>query len=138
MASIACALERIKGNPLEVLSGQIIERVCREHNHEWRDRELDPAATVALFCQQVVRGNLSCDELIHATHAAVTPQAYCAARARLPLSVIQSLLTEVCDAALPQTRRAEHLWHGHRTFHIDGSSFSMPDTQDLRDAFGLR
>ena len=136
MASIAGALERIKNNPLQALDRQIIERVCRECNHQWRERELDPATTVALFCQQVVRGNISCEELLHATHASVTPQAYCAARGRLPLGVVQSLLTEVCDGALPQTRREDYLWRGHRTFHIDGSSFSMPDTKPLRDAFG--
>jgi len=28
------------------------------------------------------------------------------------------------------------LWHGHRVFHVDGSSFSMPDTPALQEAFG--
>jgi hypothetical protein len=28
------------------------------------------------------------------------------------------------------------LWHGHRVFFVDGSSFSMPDTPDLRAEFG--
>lgn len=27
-------------------------------------------------------------------------------------------------------------WHGHRVFHVDGSSFSMPDTPALQAAFG--
>ena len=136
MASIAYALERIKTNPLEVLDRQAVERVCRQCGHEWRDRDLDPATTIALFCQQVTRGNLSCAELLRATGTAVSIQAYCAARARLPLDVVQGLLGEVFEAALPQTRREEHLWNGHRTFHIDGSSFSMPDTKELRKAFG--
>ena len=136
MASIAYALQRIKTNPLEVLDGRAVERVCRQCRHEWRERELGPVATVALFCQQVTRGNLSCRELLRATGTAVTEQAYCAARGRLPLDVVQGLLGEVFEAALPQTRRAEHLWNGHRTFHIDGSSFSMPDTKALRLAFG--
>ena len=136
MASIAYALERIKENPLKLLDRQMIERVCRECHHEWRERDLDPATTVALFCQQVTRGNLSCRELLAATGTAVTEQAYCAARGRLPLNVVQGLVGEVFEAALPQTRRQEHLWNGHRTFHIDGSSFSMPDTEELRKAFG--
>jgi len=136
MASIAHALERIKTNPLELLNPQMIERVCRECGHEWRARDLDPATTLALFCQQVTRGNLSCSELLRATGTAVSEQAYCAARGRLPLGVVQGLLGEVFEAALPQTRREAYLWNGHRTFHIDGSSFSMPDTDDLRKAFG--
>jgi len=137
MASIAHALERIKGNPLHALDRPTIERLCRECKHPWRERDLDPAATVALLCQQVALGNVSCSELRRATGASSSPQAYCAARARLPLEVVQGLLTAVVDAALPHARRADHLWLGrHRTFHVDGSSFSMPDTKELRDAFG--
>lgn len=137
MASIAYALGRIKGNPLHALDRQTIERVCRECNHQWRARDLDPATTVALLCRQVALGNVACSELRRAAGAAFSLQAYCAARARLPLGVVQGLLTAVVDAALPQTRRAAHLWLGrHRTFHVDGSSFSMPDTTELGDAFG--
>ena len=138
MASIASSLERIKRNPLDVLDRKTVERVCRDRGHQWRDRRLDPATTVALFLQQVAHGNVPCAEVRHlAGGHAFTPQAYCEARARLPLGVLQDLLTEVCDGVMPQTRRPEHLWHGHRTFHVDGSSFSMPDTPELRKAFGL-
>jgi hypothetical protein len=114
--------------------------------HAWRDRELDPATTVALFVQQILHGNVACSEVRHlATNAAAgnrtfTPGAYCQARGRLPLAVVQSLMTRVCDraAALVATRHPGHLWLGrHRVFHVDGSSFSMPDTPELRGAFGL-
>jgi hypothetical protein len=50
--------------------------------------------------------------------------------------VYQSLLTRVVDAALPCTRGAEHRWRGHRVFHVDGTTFSMPDTPALQKAFG--
>jgi hypothetical protein len=53
MASIAHALERIKGNPLEILDRPMIERACRQCGHEWRERDLGPAATVSLFCQHL-------------------------------------------------------------------------------------
>lgn len=140
MASIAYALGRIKGNPLGAIDRGTVERICREHGHAWRERELDPATTVALFLQQVTHGNVPCTQVRHigsGSGHSFTAQAYCDARQRLPLAVYQGLLTEVCDAVLPQTRRAEHLWHGHRTFHIDGSSFSMPDTPELQKAFGM-
>lgn len=137
MASIASSLQRIKDNPLGVLDRALVERVCREHNHQWRDRELDPATTIALFAQQVVHGNTPCSEVRHLGHRSFTPQAYCDARARLPLAVYQTLLNEVYQLVVPHTRKAEHLWHGHRTFHIDGSTFSMPDTPVLRKAFGM-
>jgi len=144
-ASIAGAVARIKraGDPLGVLGRGAVGRVCRELGHDWRDRELDPATTVALFVQQVLHGNCPCSEVRHLPAAAAagakfTASAYCQARSRLPLASCQSLLTRVVDAALPLTRRGEHLWLGrHRTFHADGSTFSMPDTPELARAFGL-
>ncbi len=61
-------------------------------------------------------------------------EAYCQARTRLPLAVLERLLQ--------QTSRAARLtcclptWHGHRTFLVDGSTFSMPDTPLLQAKFG--
>jgi len=137
MASIASALASIKENPLGVVTAAVVERVCRKQGYTWRDRELDPATTVALFLQQIVQGNVPCTEVRHLGGESFTAQAYCQARARIPLVVYQDLLTAVCDGVLRQTGLATHLWHGHRTFHIDGSTFSMPDTEGLRKAFGM-
>ena len=136
--SIAGAVARIKDDLAAALDPQAVERVCRELGHDWRVRELDPAATVALFVQQVLHGNCPCSEVRHLGGGSFTASAYCQARARLPLGVYQSLLTGVVDAALPATRERGYLWLGrHRTFHIDGSTFSMPDTPGLRKAFGM-
>jgi hypothetical protein len=33
--------------------------------------------------------------------------------------------------------QTQHLWHGLRVWIMDGSTFSMPDTPELRQAFGL-
>jgi hypothetical protein len=144
--SIAASVARIKRDGLGALGRGVIEQVCAELGHTWRDRELDPATTVALLVQQVLHGNLPCSEVRHLAVAVApgtrparfTPSAYCQARARLPLAVVQSLLTRVCDAAMTATREPSHLWMGrHRVFHIDGSTFSMPDTPELCAAFGL-
>jgi hypothetical protein len=62
MASIASALRRIKNNPLDILDRELVESVCREHHYQWRNRELDPATTIALFMQQVIHGNVPCSE----------------------------------------------------------------------------
>jgi hypothetical protein len=62
--------------------------------------------------------------------------AWCQARSRLPLAVYEGMLTRGCDATMQQTHEKEHLWHGHRTFHADGSTFSMPDSKELRRVFG--
>jgi len=137
MASIASALERIKQSPLSILKQKAIEQICREHGHCWRDRQIDPATTIALFVQQVLHGNTPCSEVRHIAGASFTTQAYSAARIRLPLEVYQHLLTAVHEVVEPLTSKVEYLWHGHRTFHVDGSTFSMPDTAELQKAFGM-
>src|SRR5678816_3179103 len=84
-ASIAGAVARIKRaeDPLGVLGRGAVGRVCRELGHDWRDRELDPATTVALFVQQVLHGNCPCSEVRHLAAAGAapgkvfTPSAYC-------------------------------------------------------------
>jgi hypothetical protein len=137
MASIAYALQRIKGDVSSVLNRTTIERICREHDHQWRQRELDPATTVALFVQQVLHGNVPCTEVRRLAGGTLSAQAYCAARQRLPLPVCNDLFSEVCQWLMPQTRRDEHRWRGHRVFHVEGTGFSMPDTPELQKAFGM-
>jgi hypothetical protein len=51
------------------------------------------------------------------------------------LAVLQALLRRIATALQPTIDDAER-WHGHRTFHVDGSSFSMPDTPELQKEFG--
>ncbi|ADG66887.1 transposase IS4 family protein [Planctopirus limnophila DSM 3776] len=55
--------------------------------------------------------------------------AYCRARAKIPEGVVQRLAVGVgqrCEAAVPDKWR----WHGFRTLVIDGTTCSMPDTQE--------
>ena len=61
--------------------------------------------------------------------------AYCSARMRLPLALFQELLQRICDALYPEVQ-ATGRWHGHRTWHLDGSSFCMSDTPALQNHFG--
>jgi hypothetical protein len=136
MASIAAALARIKQDPLGAIKAPAVEALCDELHHDWRGRQLDPAVTVALFVQQIIHGNAPCTEVRHLAGARFTASAWCQARARLPLAVYEGMLTRVCDLALERTLENQHLWHGHRTFHVDGSTFSMPDSKELRKAFG--
>jgi hypothetical protein len=136
MASIAGALSRIKQDPLGLLKRDAVEKVCDELEHEWRDRTLDPATTLALFVQQVLHGNAPCTQVRHIGQQEFSASAFCQARQRLPLELCQAMLTRVIESALPYTRQTQHLWHGHRVLHVDGSSFSMPDTPALQRVFG--
>ena len=54
--------------------------------------------------------------------------AYCRARAKVTEGVVRRLtegVAERCDAAVPDDWK----WHGFRTLLIDGTTFSMPDTE---------
>jgi hypothetical protein len=139
MASIDDALARVK-HDATALDPALIQDVCRELKYAWRDRELDPATTVALFVQQILHGNTPCAEVRHlAGGKRFTPSAWCQARARLPLAVYGGVLRRTSDAALAcTTQQDDHRWRGHRVFHADGTTFSMPDTPELQKAFGQR
>lgn len=132
-ASIVEAIARIKRNVAECLTAASIEQACRELRHCWRERELGPAQTVWAFLLQVLHGNTACEHVVRLAQLSCTASAYCAARARLPLAVVQRLLAQTSQAARGGQRTH---WHGHRTFFVDGTSFSMPDTPKLREYFG--
>jgi len=137
MVSILGALATIKKGVSEHLSRWVVEEVCREVGHVWRSGPLDPANTVALFVGQVVQGNVSCQAVRHLSDEQFSAAAYCLARQRLPLEVLQSLSKRVCGAIGRGTEsEEEYRWLGHRVHILDGTSFSMPDTPELREHFG--
>ena len=135
MVSIARAVERIKDELCELIRPELILSACQDAGYVWRDRALGPVATVQLFVLQVLHGNTAMHHLRHLTGLSITASGYCQARLRLPLSVLETL-TQRVTARLRTATRHVGRWHGHRIFHIDGSSFSMPDTDQLQTHFG--
>jgi hypothetical protein len=138
MASIADVVGRIKQDLGQAISTDRIASVCHELKLQWRERELDPPTTFALLLQQVLHGNCACNEVRHLPAAAgreFTASAYCQARQRLPQKLLDRISADV--AGIVAADSGEHRWRGHRVWHIDGSSFGMPDTPELRLHFGL-
>jgi Transposase DDE domain len=137
MLSMTAALARIKGRAAEAVPDALIERLCHEVGHRWRDRDLGPVVTTQLFLQQVLQGNVAVGELRRLSGLAFTDAAYCQARARLPRALLERLQQAVSDGRFRRTAvRPAELWHGHRVFLLDGSGFSMPDTPALQARFG--
>jgi hypothetical protein len=142
MATISRALARIQENLAEHLPEESILAACRAAGHEWRERKLGPVATVQLFMLQALWFNTAIEHLRHLAGYAVNAAAYCKARMRLPLEVLQTLLLDssasmravMGDAAGPDA--ASPLWRGLRAFLVDGSSTIAPDTPELQKAFG--
>jgi hypothetical protein len=83
-----------------------------------------------------MHGNTACTALSRLAGVSFTATAYCAARARLPLALFEKLFLALCSALYPETQEAARLWCGHRTWLLDGSSFSMSDTPELQAYFG--
>jgi hypothetical protein len=129
------ALQQIKSEWAQHLEADAISEACQAVGYRWRQRRLGPVATVQLFALQILHGNTAINHLRHLAGLALTAAAYCQARARLPLAVLQRLLQRVSRSVDDDTA-AEGRWRGHRVFHVDGSSFSMPDTPQLQQQFG--
>jgi len=84
---------------------------------------------VHVFLIQILHGNTACTALPRLAGLAFTAAAYCQARGRLPLALFEDLLQHVCDALFPEVQETGR-WYGHRTWYLDGSSFSMADTAE--------
>lgn len=128
-------LDRLRQDLAQILSPESIRSACQQAGHRWRNRELDPVATVTLFLLQVLHGNTACEHVVHFGQWAFTASAYCKARRRLPLRVLQILVEQVASKLRCATSTSAS-WLGRRVWIIDGSSFSMADLPELRDHFG--
>jgi len=60
--------------------------------------------------------------------------AYCQARARIPLDVLQDIHTHLAERLQKNTLHSE-LWHGRRIKLVDGTGISMPDTPENQEAW---
>ncbi len=134
VASVTAVLKRLKTEWATQLQPEAIITACEEAGYtSWRDRVLTPVTTIQLFLLQILHGNTACSHLPHLSGLRCSASAYCQARAKLPLDLFALLLTRLCVSVSPFD---EGRWHGHRTFLVDGSGCSMPDTPALQEAFG--
>ena len=133
--NISEIVSQFKADVAKALSAETIVKICGCLGYTWRERVLDPVTTVHVFLQQILHGNTACSAMSRLAGVSFTGAAYCAARARLPLTLFEDLLQRVCDALFPEVQETGR-WRGHRTWSLDGSSFSMPDTPELQAHFG--
>jgi Transposase DDE domain len=133
--TIPQVLRQFKTDIASALAADTILRICGYLKYVCRDRVLGPVATVQVFLVQILHGNTACTALSRLAGIPFTAAAYCVARKRLPLALFQELLQHVCDALFPEVHTTGR-WRGHRTWTLDGSSYSMPDTPALQAHFG--
>ena len=135
MQSITKIVDGFKQNWTRELSDAAIDQAARDAGMTWNDSTLNPIATIQIFFLQILHGNTACEHLSHLASMSFTAAAYCKARMRIKLEVLSTLLAR-CAGQLQQNTFDTARWLGHRVFHIDGSSFSMPDTPTLQSYFG--
>jgi len=133
--SITDIIARFKQNWTEELSENAIAQAAREADMKWNDSLLNPVTTIQIFFLQILHGNTACEHLSHLAGMSFTAAAYCKARMRIKLDVLRTLMSRCIDQ-LQQETFGDGRWLGHRVFHVDGSSFSMPDTPELQAHFG--
>lgn len=128
-------LDAVRQDVADRLRTDAIHEAARKAGHTWRACTLCPAAVIRWFVVQVLHANTSIEQVAILAGRAFSGMAFCLARKQLPLKVFEAVLAGMARAAVPVTE-AEGRWRGHRTILIDGSSFSMPDTPELQQAFG--
>jgi hypothetical protein len=134
--SIAAARLRLKQDVQRFLSVPFLTLLAAELGLVFKPTLLAVPQLVALFARQILAGNVSMPELARIAGSRFTPEAYCIARGRLPLELLQTLLERVWAVTQGPAAAAVSRWKGHRLWHLDGSSFSMPDTPALQQRFG--
>lgn len=133
--SLPEVVRQFKADVAKALSADWIEKACTALGVRFRRRCLDPVTTLHVFLLQILHGNIACTALPHLAGKVFSAAAYVKARCRLPLALFEWLLERVVDGLFGDTQTTGR-WHGHRTWLLDGSSFSMPDIPELQAHFG--
>jgi Transposase DDE domain len=128
----------------EILDAQMVDAALRAAGVTFKQRIYTPFVTVCMFLSQVLDPDHSCRAavarlivwLVLTGREPCSPDtgSYSDARHRLPVEVIAELVRQTArktDADASQ----QWLWKERKTWLIDGTTVSMPDTQENQQAF---
>jgi hypothetical protein len=127
-----------------VLTGPELIEITEAHLPEHRERLYPPTVTLSMFLHQALAADSSCQRAVNAWAASraaeglssqsVRTGAYCRARARLPLPMVQALARhagqQLSERVLDGWR-----WRGRSVKLLDGTGISMPDTVENQSTF---
>jgi len=128
----------------DLLSGNGVQAIVMEEVSEFRKRIFSPLETLWIFITQVLSADHSCRSALskfiltrtkdEEKACSFSTGAYCKARARLPLGLIQRL-TRYFAECLTQNVPSDWTWHGKNVKLVDGTTLSMPDTLENQKKF---
>src|SRR5690625_4843965 len=133
--TISKMLDQVKDDLPGLIKKPVNDYLAQHPDFIWRQRQLDPLSLMVMFITQVMHGNTAINNLRHLAAMSVTATAYCKARKRLPLEMVEYVSQWISDQII-EVSNQECSWHGHRMWKADGTGFSMPDTPELQNHFG--
>jgi hypothetical protein len=121
----------------DVFGDEEIHRLCAELGVEYRDRCFPPAVTLGLFVSQVLSRADACTTVVtefnrerkrrHLPPVCADASAYCRARAKLPVALIDQLSGQVMRKTECKTPECWK-WNGLNVYLVDGLVLRAPDT----------
>jgi putative transposase len=131
----------------DVLPTSAVEQAFAQEQVDFGDTDeavFTPAVMLWAFLSQVLEDDKSCRAAVQRIMAMLVASgrqpcsldtaAYCRARAKLPATVLKRLARQVShnlEAQIPE----DWLWLGKHVQLIDGTTLTMPDTEDNQKAF---
>lgn len=111
--------------------------ILEEGMPAYRERLFPPATTLSIFMAQLLSPDSSCQAAVNRhvvervanglSECSTHTGAYCKARSRLPLPLMQSLVRHTADLMVASTGTTWR-WRGRTVKMVDGSTVTMPDT----------
>jgi hypothetical protein len=143
MAGFNTALSSVRDGSHDLLTPEKINQLAREDGSVFRMTQLTPGKTLQLFARQIAHGNVACSAVHRLGDEFFTDTAWCQARGRLPMELIEKVHQQFTHEAIEELKLTDdagdgaYRWRGHRLVVIDGSTDSMPDTPALRKHYGV-
>lgn len=127
-----------------VLSEECIAQALTAIDACWKERIYSPLVTLWVFLSQVLSADHSCRAAVARLIAhrlsrgqnscSAETGAYCQARKRLPEKFFSEVARQT-GRALESNVDPDWLWKGRRVLIYDGSTVSMPDTEENQQAY---
>lgn len=125
----------------KLFNDQVIESLIAEHpggsKIKSRKRVFTVPVTICLFMQQVLTKDVGCKSVVTLFNkqrkteglepVGTNSSSYCEARTRIPLSILETLITRSAQIAISRIR-FDDLWQERRVLLVDGCVVTAPDT----------